>query len=428
MKGNRHVPLINISVLVILWGYKKGISSETLLLYLTEKRKSALDDKKVTGALFIDFGKALDIVCQSILNHKLHAIGVSGAINELLMNYLKDRRQYVKVNGEKSELREVDIGIPQGLILGPCLFAIYVNDFPTAIQVGELQMYADDATAFVIANTVDEAIHYLNIITDEINGWCFKNRLTIHCDKTEAMLITRTQICGPLLPIKIGEQVIKYVETTKCLGFIIDNHLKWQYQIDAVCKSYAAKVKKLNSLEFLPSRMLEDIYFKTIIPSVTYCTAVRGTSSDAGFKRLEHIHARAVRTVKHPEKGPWDDEIVKKAGWQSLSFLYKKRMLIIMSDGINERTDKRLKEMIMVPNKLTNNKLTLQKPRTEIGRMTMKFRGTILWNSLSNEDRDIKSKNTFKERLKKLKEKMNNTTFEKGTTTTRFRNDNYVYF
>ena len=224
------------------WGYKKGISSETLLLYLTEKWKFALDDKKVIGALFIDFRKAFDTVCHSTLNHKLHAMSVSGAINELLMNYLKDRSQYVEVNEEKSELRAVDIGVPQGSILGPRLFAIYVNDFPTAVQVGELHMYADDTTAFVIANTADEAIHYLNIIADDINSWCSKNRLTIHCDKTEAMLITRTQVCGPLLPIKIGEQVIKYVKTTKCLGVIIDNHLKWQHQIDAVCKSYAPKV------------------------------------------------------------------------------------------------------------------------------------------------------------------------------------------
>ena len=80
-------------------------------------------------------------------------------------------------------------------------------------------------------------------------------------------------------------------------------------------------------------------------------------------------------------------------------------MLIIMSDCINERTDKRLKEMIVEPNKRSNNKLILPRPRTEIGRMAMKFRGgPILWNSLSNEDRDIKSKNAFKEKLKKLKE------------------------
>ena len=122
------------------------------------------------------------------------------------------------------------------------------------------------------------------------------------------------------------------------------------------------------------------------------------------------------------------DKIVKKAGWQTLSFLYKKDMLIIMSNCINERTDKQLKEMIVAPNKRSNNKLTLSRPRTEIGRMTVKFRGTILWNSLSNEDRDIKSKNAFKERLKKLKEKINNVTFEKGTTTKPCRNDNCVHF
>ena len=84
--------------------------------------------------------------------------------------------------------------------------------------------------------------------------------------------------------------------------------------------------------------------------------------------------------------------------------------------------------MIVEPNKRSSNKLTLPRPRTEIGRMTMKFRGPILWNSLSNEDRDIKSKNAFMEKLKKLKEQINNISFEKGTTTTRFRNDSYVYF
>lgn len=140
------------------WGYKKGISSETLLLYLTEKWKFALADKKVIGALFIDLRKAFYTVCYGILNHKFHAMGVSGAIKELLMNYLKDRSQYVQVNGEKSELRAVDTGVPQGSILGPHLFAIYVNVFPTAVQVGELHMYADDTTPFAIANTVDKAI------------------------------------------------------------------------------------------------------------------------------------------------------------------------------------------------------------------------------------------------------------------------------
>ncbi len=103
-------------------------------------------------------------------------------------------------------------------------------------------------------------------------------------------------------------------------------------------------------------------------------------------------------------------------------------MLTIMSDCINERTDRRLNENIVEQSKRPNNKLVLPRPRTEIGRMTVKFRGTILWNSLSNEDREIKSKNAFKEKMKKLKVKINNITFVKGTTTTRFRNDDYVYF
>ena len=131
-------------------------------------------------------------------------------------------------------------------------------------------MYADDTTAFVIRDTVDEAVIALNFITEDLNNWFYHNTLTIHHDKTEAMIITTSKFNGPFLPVKIGDKIITYVPKTKCLGIIIDQQLNWKQQVDAVHKSYCKKLKLLTRLSYLPKQTLEEIYFNTIIPSVVY--------------------------------------------------------------------------------------------------------------------------------------------------------------
>ena len=94
-----------------------------------------------------------------------------------------DRTQYVEINGEKSSLRSMKIGVPQGSLLGPRLFALYVNDLPSTASTGQIHMYADDTTAFVVSKSVDEATTCLNILSSDIQKWCKANKLTIHSEK-----------------------------------------------------------------------------------------------------------------------------------------------------------------------------------------------------------------------------------------------------
>ena len=118
------------------WGFKKGVSTESLLLYLTETWKKAIDDGYKVGVLFVDFKKAFDTVDHAILKTKLSDVGVSGIFHEWIASYLHERSQYVTVNGARSMLRQIDIGVPQGSLMGPRLFAIYVNDLPTSSETG----------------------------------------------------------------------------------------------------------------------------------------------------------------------------------------------------------------------------------------------------------------------------------------------------
>ena len=134
-------------LLDIQWGYRKGKPSETMLLYLSETWKRNIDSGKVVGVILIDFRKAFDTVNHNILHQKMKNCGLKGTLLEWLKSYLTDRSQYVELNGKKSKVTIIEYGVPQGSLLGPRLFLVYVNDMSGCVTVGELHLYADDTTA-----------------------------------------------------------------------------------------------------------------------------------------------------------------------------------------------------------------------------------------------------------------------------------------
>ena len=162
------------------WGFRKGHSTESLLLHLTEVWKEALDDGLKVGVLFIDFRKAFVCVDHTILGEKRKALGVSGDMWIWLMDYLANRSQLTQIDGAFSKSKPVKIGVPQGSLLGPRLFITYVNDLPDSIRGGEVYMFADDTTIYTIGDTTDEVARALQVILDQLQTWCQMNRLIIH--------------------------------------------------------------------------------------------------------------------------------------------------------------------------------------------------------------------------------------------------------
>eukprot|EP00794_Sanderia_malayensis_P000634 gene634-1302_t len=154
---DKHIENYNLST-QNQWGFKKGLNTESTLLYLTETWKQHIEEGKVVGVIFVDFRKAFDTVNHIILAYKLKAMGITGDLLNLLQDYLANRNQFVNVKGKHSDITIIEIGVPQGSLLGPRLFAIYVNDFPSCTKIGEIHLYADDTTAFVVCNTIDDTI------------------------------------------------------------------------------------------------------------------------------------------------------------------------------------------------------------------------------------------------------------------------------
>ena len=146
------------------WGFKKGQSTETLLLYMTETWKDALDKGYKVGVTFADFKKVFSMIDHEILKFKLQAAGLSGDVHNWLVSYLSNRQQYVDINGTHSTLRIVEIGVPQGSLLAPRLFAIYVNDLPDATPSGYIHMFADDTSMSYIEKDIEQIMDTLNSI------------------------------------------------------------------------------------------------------------------------------------------------------------------------------------------------------------------------------------------------------------------------
>ena len=392
---------------------------ELLLVYLTEKWKMEMDRGKFVGIILIDFRKAFDTVDHSIMQLKLQGAGLANGVADWINDYLSDRQQFTEINEEKSELQCITHGVPQGSLLGPRLFSIYVEDFPLCTSQGEIELYADDTTAYCAGNSIDEVHVSLEKMLKDIQCWCTRHKLTIHTGKTKVLLINRQKFIGPLNELKFGDTPIEYVAEAKCLGVTLDQKLSWRPQINYVTKSFNAKVKRLKSMKYLQKAFLEEIYFKTIIPSVTYCLAAWGSCSESLFQEIEKIHERAAKIIHGIASDNADEDVLRKAKWDKISYLYKRKLLIIVQNAHLQRLPDRICDLFdkcqnTYRHLRSGTKFNVPEYKTDAGRNSIRYRGPLLWSPLKENQKE-KTIESFKESIGKFREQVQKITFAKGT-------------
>ena len=403
-----------------------------MLISMTERWKIAIDNGLTVGAVFIDFQKAFDTVPHDILSYKLHAIGISGSLHEWLMSYLSNRRQFTEVNNCKSTTGHVRYGVPQGSLLGPRLYTIYVNDLPDHVDSGDIYLYADDTTAYCIGPSVDHVLSSLNKTLKQILMWSTRNHLTIHPIKTEGMILRKSAFIGPLPPLFFGTGLINLVESTICLGVNIDNRLSWSVHIDSVKKHFSQKVGALKRMRAFPKKMLEKIYFKSIVPSVTYGISVWGNCHPSNLSSLNSLHARASRIINNLQPSLADDACLAKSNWLPISYFYKRSVLMLMHKAYFETSCQSICELFskrkISRSTRIQNQFDIIRFNSDTGRNTLQYRGPVIWNFLNRLVTVPESFFSFKQILRKHSRDINSFSFNKGVSLIATRKDDFIYF
>ena len=259
-----------------------------------------MDQRMLTGAVFIDFRKAFVTVNHDLLLQKLSYMGVLDKELAWFKDYLHDRTQDLDFQGISSDPEPIPIAVPQGSILGPLLFILHVNDLPNVVNRCSMLMYADDTVLFYAASRVDALQERLNEELKTIEYWLRQNSLFLNVYKTEAIVFGTS----PRLPniysftISVNGTYIKRVSQFKYLGVVFDERLSWNDHVKFILAKAGKRVGVLGRIRYcITWHSAKIIYTSMIRPIVEYCDTVWGCCGQVNKNALESLQRRAGRIV-----------------------------------------------------------------------------------------------------------------------------------
>ena len=279
---------------------------------------------KMLLVFFLDFSKAFDTVNHEILIMKLENYGIRGATLDWFKSYLSHRQQYVTYNNCKSNMSNVTCGVPQGSILGPLLFIVYINDLYNVAKHCFLLLSADDSILFYTGHNLEELTESINEELSRIVFWLEVNKLSLNISKTHYIIFTRQKAHASDISINVKNVAIDRVSHTKFLGVVIDEKLNWKYHIDHIRKKLSKCTGILiKARKYLPKECLRNLYFTFAYPYFTYCIHVWGKTYSSYLDPIVKIQKRIVRIISHSNYREHSAPLFTKLGILNLNDIYK---------------------------------------------------------------------------------------------------------
>ena len=287
--------------------FREDHSTELAALEFIDKISEDLDNGRIPIALFLDLSKAFDTLNHEILLAKLKYYGIQNKELSWFHSYLTDRKQYVEMDGSRSPNLTITTGVPQGSILGPLLFIIYMNDIHEASDIFHSILYADDTTlstplcAFKIPLTVSQINSLstkINAEMSKIHDWLCINKLSLNLSKTKYMIFHNRQrkISHIDLNLEINNVILERVSHFNFLGVTIDEHLSWKQHVCKLANKLSRSIGVMNKLKrFLPSHIMLTLYNTMILPHLQYSILCWGHCAT----RISKLQKKAVRIISH---------------------------------------------------------------------------------------------------------------------------------
>lgn len=265
------------------YGFRSGHSTVGAVCKLIEDVVDGFDRGERTVVTLCDLSRAFDCVLPSILTDKLDAYGVRGTPHRLIQSYLTNRKQYVEMSGERSKVLSQPYGVPQGSVIGPLLFLIYINDLPNFVDEASTLLFADDTTLYVSDKTANMANMKMDVAMRQASAWFEANSLQLNQAKTQSIVLT-TDRSAPRQ------------DSVCLLGIKLDQHLTWSKHVDQVCSRVASGLFALRRLvPLVPEGVARVIYYSLVHSHLTYGVLLWGASADS--HRAFVLQKKAVRMM-----------------------------------------------------------------------------------------------------------------------------------
>ena len=281
------------------FGFRAKHSTNHALIDITESIRAALDQGKMAGGVFVDLQKAFDTVNHEILIYKLNYYGIRGKINDWFRSYLTNRIQYVSILGHSSGIKYMKHGVPQGSVLGPLLFLLYINDLHQAIKFCKVYHFADDTNLLNISKDPKQLQKQINLDLKRLYKWLLANKISLNCSKTEFIIFHKPGH-KPMynFKIKMNGHHVRPTDFIKYLGIYLDSTLSGKYH----CEILTKKLKRANGMlckirHYVPDTELRSIYHAIFSSHMTYGAQIWGQCITTHTEKIFKLQNKAIRII-----------------------------------------------------------------------------------------------------------------------------------
>ena len=370
------------------YGFRSNRSTSLALMELIEEICTEIDNKNVTIGVFIDLKKAFDTIDHKLLLQKLEFYGIRGAANEWVKSYLSCRKQYVQVDEYSSKLRDIICGVPQGSVLGPKLFILYINDLCNVSNLVKYVLFADDTNIFKSGRNMHELSKEISGEMNKLNVWFNVNKLSLNVSKTHFMVFGKLKHIGNI-KITINDVEIEHVSVTKFLGVLIDEKLNWLDHINKV-KSKLSKCIAIiyKARERVNKDALLILYNSLFLPHLSYCCEVWANTYKTNLHKIIILQKRVMRIIHKVDRFSHTSLLFHKMFSLKFVDIVKFKSLQIMHKAYHNCLPKNVQSYFVlnnvdsVYNTRATDKFKIKYVRTSLKSKLVSVVGPKLWNEL----------------------------------------------
>ena len=395
--------------------YREGHSTETALVRVFNDLVLNADANKINILCLLDLSAAFDTIDHGILLTRLEkTFGINGIALVWLQSYLTNHRQTVMVDGVKSANHVLNYGVPQGSVLGPALFTVYMKPLSSIIARFNFSyhFYADDSQIYNSVPLVDfeDLIVRLQSCFREIKDWMNQNRLMLNDDKTEILVCGRPNIVNQLQisSVSLGNNVVHFSKSVKNLGVYFDSHLSMSDQINHLIKCLYINIRRIRKIRHLiPLHIAHLLVNSLVLSKLDYCNALLTNISKENLARLQVVQNDAARLVLKKSRCSQATPLLYQLHWLPVESRITYKICTLVYKSLNDQSPFYIYDLLKCYSPVRNlrsknDKSVLIKPVThrKIGEQSFVFSAPTLWNSIPNEVRSLSSISTFKSKLK----------------------------